>query len=465
VTVPTLATVDQSCDVPRLVAGLRATFASGRTKPLAWRLAQLEGIERLVVDREAEIAGALESDLGRTALDSWLGDVASVRAEAVYAKKHLKNWMKPVSTGLPITQQPGKASYRYEPLGVVLAIGPWNYPVYLTLGPVIGAVAAGNCVIVKPSEHAPATSALLARLIPQYLDRDAIKVVEGEAVVTQDLIAQGLDHVFFTGGPEIGKHILAAAAPHLTPVTLELGGKSPAIISKHADVRVAARRIAWAKFINSGQTCVAPDYVLVDKSVRSTFLDELSASITEQRADAVDKLPIVNQRQFDRLRRLLTDTGGRVVHGGGVDTEALSIEPTIVVDPDPGSDLMQEEVFGPILPVLEIDSFTDAVRFVNARPKPLAAYLFSGNKAEQEALLADVPAGGMVVNHTQMHVLVPQLPFGGVGNSGMGTYHGEWGFQTFSHRKAALVKTTKLDLSIVYPPYSPRAVKLLRKLF
>ena len=452
-------------DIAALVAGLRATYATGRTRSLQWRVEQLKGIERLVVEREDEIAVALEADLGRPAFDAWLGDVASVRTEAAYAAKHLKEWIKPVRTRLPLTMQPGQATYRYEPLGVVLVIGPWNYPVYLTLGPVIGAVAAGNCVVVKPSEHAPMTSTLLARLIPEYLDNEAVKVVEGDAGETQELIAQGLDHVFFTGGPEIGKHILAAAAPHLTPVTLELGGKSPAIVTKDADVAIAARRLAWTKFINSGQTCIAADYVLVDQAVREEFLTHLVAAITAQRAGAPPMLPIVNQRQFDRLRRLLTDTGGTVRTGGGVDAETRSIEPTVVVDPSPSSDLMQEEIFGPILPVLSVGSYDDAVRFVNARPKPLAAYLFSSNKAEHEVLLADVPAGGMVVNQTQLHCLVPQLPFGGVGNSGMGSYHGEWGFQTFSHRKAALVKSAKPDLALMYPPYSDRAVKLLRKLF
>ena len=451
--------------IPALVTSLRATYASGRTRSLQWRLDQLKGIERLVVEREDEIAVALQADLGRPAFDAWLGDVASVRGEAAYARKHLKSWMKPVRTRVPLTMQPGKASYRYEPLGVVLVIGPWNYPVYLSLGPLIGAVAAGNCVVLKPSEHAPMTSALLARLIPEYLDGDAVKVVEGDAAETQQLIAQGLDHVFFTGGPEIGKHILAAAAPHLTPVTLELGGKSPAIVTKKADVAVAARRLAWTKFINSGQTCIAADYVLVDAAVREEFLTHLVTAIKAQRAGSPATLPIVNERQFARLNRLLIDTGGSVRTGGGADAETRRIEPTVVVDPSPSSDLMQEEIFGPILPVLSVGSYDEAIRFVNSRPKPLAAYLFSSDKGEHERLLAEVPAGGMVINQTQLHCLVPQLPFGGVGNSGMGSYHGEWGFQTFSHRKAALVKTAKPDLTVMYPPYSDRAVKLLRKLF
>lgn len=450
-------------DIAAIVAGARATYASGRTRSLEWRLAQLKGVEALVVENEGAIAAALAADLGRPAFDAWLGDITSVRAEAAYAAKHLARWMKPVRTGLPLGMRPGRATYRYEPLGVVLVIGPWNYPVYLTLGPIIGAVAAGNCVIVKPSEHAPEASALLRRLIPTYLDPDAVVVVEGEAQVTQDLIAQALDHVFFTGGPEIGRHVLAAAAKHLTPVTLELGGKSPAIVTAQADLAVAARRIAWTKFVNSGQTCIAPDYVVVERSVQRRFVDELRAAITAQRAGLPAQLRVVNDRQFDRLQRLLTDTGGEVVMGGTGDATTNSIAPTVIVDPDPASDLMREEIFGPVLPVVGVAGLEQAIALVNAAPKPLAAYLFSSAPAEHERLIAAVPAGGIVVNHTSLHCLVPQLPFGGVGNSGMGCYHGQWGFQTFSHRKACLVKSVRPDLALSYPPYSERAIKLLRR--
>ncbi|HEX3899297.1 MAG TPA: aldehyde dehydrogenase family protein [Mycobacteriales bacterium] len=457
---------DSEADVIDEVMGrLRATAASGRTRPLAWRIEQLAAIEQLLAERETEIADALGSDLGRTGFDAWLGDIASTRAEAAYARKHLRRWMRPRRTSVPMSMRPGRAFFAYEPLGVVLVIGPWNYQVYLTLGPLIGALAAGNCAVVKPSEHAPATSALLARLLPAYLDPDAVAVVEGDASATQTLLEQGFDHAFFTGGPEIGKLVMAAAAPTLTPVTLELGGKSPAIVSRNADPAIAARRIVWTKFINSGQTCIAPDYVLVDATLKDQFVRELDTALSQMRVGAPRYAPIVNRRQYDRLAGLLAGSGGDIAVGGGTDPATGGIEPTVIVDPDPESPVMQEEIFGPILPVLGTASLDTAIEFVGARPKPLAAYLFSGSRAEQNQATAGINAGGMVINQASLHVLVPSLPFGGVGNSGMGAYHGEWGFQTFSHRKSVLVKRQRPDLSLMYPPYTARTERLLRKVF
>ncbi|HEY2207517.1 MAG TPA: aldehyde dehydrogenase family protein [Pseudonocardia sp.] len=451
-------------EVERAVARLRATFSGGRTRDVRWRLAQLESLERLLDEREADIAEALGADLGRPAHDAWLGDVASTKAEAVYARKHLRRWMRRRRSALPLAMQPGRAFYQYEPLGTVLVIGPWNYPVFLTLGPVVGAVAAGNCVVVKPSEHAPATAALLARLLPEYLDPDAVAVLEGEADTTQLLLDQALDHAFFTGGPEIGKKVMAGASKTLTPVTLELGGKSPVIVTREADLEVAARRIAWTKLLNSGQTCIAPDYVLVEEPVR----DELVTLITETLRTFQDGgdpgLRIVDERQFDRLAGLLATPSGTVAAGGAHDRDALTMEPTVLVDPDPASPVMSEEIFGPILPVLTVASLSEAITFVNARPKPLAAYLFSNNRRDRDRLLAEVSSGGAVINHLSMHCLVPSLPFGGVGTSGMGAYHGEWGFQTFSHRKAVFAKPARPDPGFMYPPYTERAKKLLRAL-
>ena len=448
--------------VAEIVTRLRATFATGRTKPLDWRLRQLDGVSRLVTERESDIAAALASDLGRNAHDSWFGDIASTNAEAEFAIKHLKKWMRPQRVGVPLALMPGKASYRYEPLGVVLVIGPWNYPFYLCLGPMIGALAAGNCVVVKPSEHASASSATMAELIPRYLDREAVTVVEGKAQVTQQLIDARVDHVFFTGGTEIGRKIMEAAAPHLTPVTLELGGKSPAIVTRDADLEVAARRIVWGKIINSGQTCLAPDYVLVEDSVKDELVSMLRSSLSEMRAGESPLQQIVNERQFRRLQSLLDERTGHVAMGGN--SAATSIEPTIVVDADPDSELMKGEIFGPILPVLGVGSLSDAIDFINGREKPLAVYIFSKSKATQQRVFEDVPSGGATANHTLMHVLAPQLPFGGVGESGIGTYHGKWGFECFSHRKATLVMRSRPDLRMIYPPYSDREKKLLRRL-
>ncbi|GAA2862354.1 aldehyde dehydrogenase family protein [Pseudonocardia halophobica] len=460
---PRVAEAAEQPEVAATVARLRTVFASGRTRPAEWRIRQLAGIERLLAEREPDIAAALAEDLGRPAPYSWLGDIASTAAEAAYARKHVKRWMRRRGTRLPLSMLPGKGFYQYEPLGVVLVIGPWNYPVYLTLGPLIAAVAAGNAAVVKPSEHAPATSALIARLIPEYLDPDAVAVLEGDASVTQAILARGVDLAFFTGGPEIGKRVMEAASAHLTPVVLELGGKSPVIITADADVEVAARRIAWVKLMNSGQTCIAPDYVLVDAAVKDRLVAAIRRTVEEFQRGEPAAQRIVNRRQFDRLSGLLTDHGGEVVLGGGRDEAAVAIEPTVVVDPSPDSALMAEEIFGPILPVLTVDSIDAALSFVTARPKPLGLYLFTGSKGIKERVLAETSSGGVVINHLAMHCLVPQLPFGGVGNSGMGAYHGEWGFQALSHRKAVLAKPAKPDPALMYPPYTDKKMKLLRR--
>jgi aldehyde dehydrogenase (NAD+) len=453
-------------DSGQLRADLRRVFASGRTLPLRWRLDQLRGIERLVEERESEIAGALADDLGRSAVEAWLGDIASTKAEAAFARKHLTKWMRRRRASLPLSQLPGRAWVQYDPLGVVLIIGPWNYPVYLSLAPLVAAVAAGNCAVIKPSELAPATSALLARLLPEYVYSEAIRVVEGDAQTTQDLLAQGFDHALFTGGTEIGKKIMAAAAPTLTPVTLELGGKSPVIVAADADLDVTARRIAFTKLINSGQTCIAPDYVLADRAIADELVDKIIANVREFRSAEKDpSMRIVNQRQFDRLVSLISATDGKVVSGGGSERSALRIEPTVIVNPSPSDPVMADEIFGPILPIFSVESADAAVEFVNSRPKPLALYIFTSSSRLGRELVDRIPSGGAVINQIAMHCLVPQLPFGGVGASGMGAYHGPWGFEALSHRRAVLAKPNKPDPRLVYPPYTDRALKIMRRLF
>jgi aldehyde dehydrogenase (NAD+) len=351
-------------------------------------------------------------------------------------------------------------------LGVVFIIGPWNYPIHLVLAPLVGAIAAGNCAVLKPSEHTPAAAALTAQLVAKYLDPDAFSVVLGGPAETQEVIAQGVDHVFFTGGPEIGKAIMAAAAPHLTPVTLELGGKCPAVIAADANLEVTARRIAWTKLLNSGQTCVAPDYLLVDRTVKDQFVGLLKQALTDQSpaGDGGKNMPIVSPRHAERLAGLLEGHGGQVVHGGGTNPANRAVDLTLVDEPDLNSRLMQEEIFGPILPILAIDSVDEAVGRINRGPKPLAAYIFTKSKALARRYGKQVPAGAIVENHAAVHVLAPDLPFGGVGNSGMGAYHGKWGFEVFSHRKANLARAHRIDPKLVYPPYTERTQKLMRKL-
>ena len=451
--------------IPDIVTQLRATFRSGRTKPVAWRVAQLEALERMLAERETEFSAALTQDLGRSDTEAWLADLAPVDGESRYARKKLRSWTNRTRVSVPLSTMPAKAWYQYEPLGVVLIIGPWNYPIHLVLAPLVAAIAAGNCAVLKPSEHTPAVSAALARIVPEYLDPEAVTVVEGDADTTQLLIDQAFDHCFFTGGTEIGKLVMASCAKHLTPVTLELGGKSPTIITRNADIKVAARRVAWAKMLNSGQTCVAPDYVLVERPVRDEFVAELKSAAEKFRggAKADPMLPLVSERHARRIAGLLADGGGTAVIGGRSDPSAKRVELAVVVDPDADSDLMRQEIFGPVLPVLSVDSLDDAIAHVQQGPKPLAVYLFSNDRGEENRVLDEISNGGTVVNHLVWHLLVPALPFGGVGDSGTGAYHGKWGFETFSHRKAVLRKPTRPDPSIAYPPYSKLKRAILRK--
>ncbi len=452
-------------DIPATVRRLRETFATGRTRSIEWRKQQLQALEKLMVENEPAIAEALAQDLGRKPFEAWLADIASTAGEARDAAKNVGKWTRRRHRLLELSQLPGRGWVEYEPYGTVLIIGAWNFPFALTLGPAVGAIAAGNAVVLKPSEVAPASSALMAELVPRYLDSDAITVVEGDGAVSQELIEQGFDRVLFTGGTEIGRKVYETAAPHLTPVTLELGGKSPVIVAADADIDVAAKRIAWTKLLNSGQICIAPDYVLADATIRDELVDKIKAAVTEFEAGETGKR-IVNQRHFDRLTTSLAATKGTVVVGGGSDSSNLQIQPTVVVDPDPSEPLMTDEIFGPILPVMTVQSLDEAIRFVNSRPKPLAAYLFTKAKTVRERVIKEVSAGGMVINHLVFHFATKKLPFGGVGPSGMGAYHGRWGFEEFSHRKSVLTKPTRPDLSaMIYPPYTEKAWKLARKLF
>ena len=461
--------VDLGADTPDIAATvrrLRDTFASGRTRSVEWRKQQLQALERLMTENEAAIADALAKDLDRKPFEAWLADVASTAGEAASAAKSVGKWMKRRYRMLEFSQLPGRGWVEYEPYGTVLIIGAWNFPFALTLGPAVGAIAAGNTVVLKPSEIAPASSALMAELVPRYLDNDAIAVIEGDGVVSQELIEQGFDYLLFTGGTEIGRKVYESAAAHLTPVTLELGGKSPVIVSADADIDVAAKRIAWTKLINSGQICIAPDYVLAEASIRDQLVDKLREAVDEFEAGNPGGKRIVNERHFNRLVNALAATKGTVAVGGGSSAADIRIQPTVVVDPDPAEPLMTDEIFGPILPVVTVGSLDEAITVVNARPKPLAADLFTKTKAVRERVIRDVAAGGMVINHLLFHFATHKLPFGGVGPSGMGAYHGKYGFETFSHRKTVMTKTTRPDVGgFIYPPYTEKAWKLARRLF
>jgi aldehyde dehydrogenase (NAD+) len=456
-------------DAGTVIAGLRATFASGRTRPVEWRRHQLKSLDRMLGESEAEILAALEADLGKSATEGYLTEIGFVRAEITETLRHLDAWLRPTRVRIPLKQRPGKARIHHDPLGTVLIIGPWNYPTQLVLAPLIGAVAGGNTVAIKPSEVAPHTSATLARLIPRFLDPDAVVVVEGAVPETTALLAERWDHVFYTGNGTVGRVVMTAAAKHLTPLTLELGGKSPAIVDASANLDVAARRLVWGKFVNAGQTCVAPDYVLVDRKVEDPLLARMREAIHEfygpDPRSSADYGRIVNERHFDRVIRLADGGGtGDIVTGGDRDRGARYIAPTLYRDTDTTAPIMQEEIFGPLLPTIPVDDLDDAVAFVTARDKPLALYLFAEQEAARRKVLAETTSGGVCVNATLFHIAVPGLPFGGVGESGMGAYHGRSTFETFTHRKSVLDRPTSPDPGIAYPPYGRIKARLLRRL-
>ena len=453
-------------DAAALVGGLRHTFDSQLTRPLAWRRAQLLALRRLLVERETELADALQQDLGKHPTESHTTELGFTRNEIDFTLKHLAKWSRSAKVRVPLTLQPASSRVTPQPLGVMLILSPWNYPVQLLLAPLCGALAAGNCVLLKPSELAPATSAALARWLPDYLDPGAVAVVEGGKDVTTALLRERFDHIFFTGGAAVAKIVMAAAAHHLTPVTLELGGKCPAIVSD-GDLRAIARRLAFGKFLNAGQTCVAPDYLLVTRPNVEPLLRHLREVLVEfygtDVADSRDYGRIINEAHFDRLTGYLD--GADVVIGGGSDRARLTIEPTVVMAPPPTSPLMSEEIFGPILPIIPIDDVDAALCYIREHPAPLAAYVFTERADVRNAVESRVQAGAIGINICAAHLAVPGLPFGGVGASGMGAYHGKHSFDTFSQLRPVFSKSTRLDtLRVAYPPYSAAKSALLRRL-
>jgi aldehyde dehydrogenase (NAD+) len=452
--------------IPEVVKRLRAAFDEGRTRPLAWRREQLERMKKMVLENKQELLDALHADLGKPPIEASITDVSIVAQEVDLALKNLERWTRPEKVSTPLNQQPAKARVVREPLGLALIIAPWNYPVQLLLSPAVGAIAAGNAMVLKPSEVTPHVSRALARLVPRYLDSEAIAVVEGAVAESQALLEQRWDHIFYTGNGTVGRIVMKAAAEHLTPVTLELGGKSPCIVDASADLDVTARRIAWGKFLNAGQTCIAPDYILAHESVRDALVEKLEGAIREFYGDdprrSDDYGRIVSDRHHERLSKLLE--GQKVIAGGEADAASRYIAPTLLGDVDPESPVMQEEIFGPILPILTVHDVDEAVSFVRHREKPLALYVFTAEDEVERKVVEGTSSGGVCVNATIWHIANPNLPFGGVGPSGMGAYHGHETFETFSHRKAVVSKSTRIDPKIAYPPYTGLKAKILERL-
>lgn len=455
--------------IEQTITHLRAFFHSGSTRPLVWRIRQLQALHRMLSEQDHRLVEALKADLGKAEEESYLTEISFVKGEIHHMLKSLRRWLKPKKVRLPLGFQPARAKLMYEPLGTVLILAPWNYPVMLLLSPLVGALASGNTVLLKPSEVAGHTAQVLAEIIPQYLDSQAVQVIQTDVQGTSIILEYAFDHIFYTGSSSVGKIIMAAAAKHLTPVTLELGGKSPVWIDDTVDIQAAARRIAWAKFLNAGQTCVAPDYILTTDAVAERLIPELRRAIERlypQAQNNPDYGQIINQRHTERIQQLLSDVQEKqIVMGGHVDVAQRYIEPTIVDDVALDSKLMQEEIFGPILPIVRVSTLNDAIQYINSQPKPLALYVFSNDEHCRTQMEEKTSSGALCFNFAVAYLGAKNLPFGGVGNSGMGRYMGEYSLLTFGHQKPVFTKPLWLDtLRLVAAPYN-RLSRLVAKWF
>ncbi|MYL19691.1 aldehyde dehydrogenase family protein [Halobacillus litoralis] len=449
-----------------VVQAQKSWFKEGHTRSYAFRKEQLQKMKQMLTTFEKPILNALKFDLNKSEYEAYASEIAFLKSEIDHHLKQLKSWMQPTKVKAPLTHTGSKNYIKKEPFGTVLVIAPWNYPVQLALAPVIGAIAAGNTVILKPSELTPTVSWVLKKMVEQYFPSSYITVVEGDKEVTQELLDQPLDYIFFTGSVPVGKIIMEKASKRLIPVTLELGGKSPTIVHKDASVDLAAKRIVWGKFTNAGQTCIAPDYVYVHHEVKADLIRSMKKYIQEFYGENPLKNPdytkIVNASHFERLSQYLTS--GTTVAGGAVDERQEKIAPTILDQVTWSDPVMQDEIFGPILPVLTYDQLDEVIEQVNDRPKPLALYYFGENEIEQQQVLNRISFGGGCINDTLFHIINPHLPFGGVGESGMGHYHGQASFDTFTHQKSITKQTTKFDQSFRYPG-SSLGLAIMKRIF
>lgn len=456
-------------DIKEVLDEQRRYFQSGESRSVDFRLWQLGKLKVAVEKYEKEIIAALNDDLGKSDLESYTTEIGFVIAEINFMLKNLRRFAKAQKVKTPLLYWGGKSYIYSDPLGLALIIGPWNYPFQLMIAPLIGAIAGGNCAVLKPSEYAPQSSAVIKKIISENFPEEYIAVIEGGAEESTALLQERFDHIFFTGGPMVGRIVMQAAARNLTPVTLELGGKSPCIVDSNVNIKYVAQRIAWGKFLNAGQTCVAPDYLLLDKKIKDELLQELKQAVNDfygfDPQISKDYSRIINERHFFRLSNLLGQ--GNVICGGQTDQEQRYIAPTIITDIGPDDMIMQEEIFGPILPVLEYEKLDEVIEFVNSRPKALALYFFSQDRRQQKRILKETSSGGVCINDTLIHITSHHLPFGGAGESGMGNYHGKASFDSFVHKKSVLKNTLSYDLRLKYPPYTislERMKKILKKL-
>ncbi len=440
-------------------------FNDKKTLPLNSRIDSLTQLEDMIVNHSDDICEALYSDLKKPKLEAYVSEVSILLGEIKTFKKKLAKWMKPKKVRTPLLLQPAKSEIRPEPLGVTLIIGPWNYPFQLAINPLIGALAAGNCAVIKPSELTPNTAKLMKELVAKHFNEDHVTVVEGGIPETTELLKIPFDHIFFTGSTPVGKIVMQAAAKNLSPVTLELGGKSPAIVCADADLELAARRIVWGKFFNTGQTCVAPDYVYVDNKIKTSFIDLIKKEINSQYGanpkESTSYGRIVNLKNLNRLIDLIDKD--KVAHGGNYDENDLFLEPTVLTDVKWNDKIMSEEIFGPIMPILTFETLNETFQQINKIDKPLSAYLFTNSQKNKTAFQQEISFGGGCVNDVIMHLNNHNLPFGGVGHSGIGNYHGKYSFDCFSHYKSILYRTKHFDLDSRYAPYTDKKFNLLKK--
>jgi len=453
-------------NIQEIISQQNTFFNQGCTKSIEFRLQSLKKLKQGIQKNEAGIMDALKKDLNKATFEAYATEVGFVLDEISYTIKHLKAWAKPRSVKTPITQFKSSSKIYKDPYGVVLVMSPWNYPFQLTLTPVVGAIAAGNCVIIKPSDYSSNTSKIIQQIIAESFDEAYIAVVLGGREANQSLISQKFDYICFTGSVSVGKTVMEAASKNLTPVTLELGGKSPCIVDETANIALAAKRIVWGKFINAGQTCVTPDYLLVHSSVKEALLENMKNVILKfygaTPCENTDYPKIINEKHYQRLLNLLTDV--KIYAGGEFNNNTLQIAPTIINDVSWDHEIMKEEIFGPLLPVIEFTDLNEMIEIIKQRPKPLSCYMFTNSKQNEQQVLSQVSFGGGCINDTIVHLATPYMPFGGVGDSGMGGYHGKYSFDTFSHLKSVLKKANWLDLPLRYPPYKESTLKLLKKI-
>lgn len=456
----------QADSISSLYESQKSFFANGATLSYDFRKQQLKKLYKVVAQYETQILDALKQDFNKPEFESYATEVGFLLEEINYTLRNLRRWMRPERVSTPIIAFPSRSYVQPHPKGVTLVIAPWNYPFMLALAPVVAAISAGNTVIIKPAEQTPATSALLGKMITENFDPEFLSVVHGEgAIVVPELMkSHRFDHVFFTGSTAVGRKIAEMAAPHLTPVTLELGGKSPAVIDKTANLKVVAKRIAFGKWVNAGQTCVAPDYLLIHESVEDKFLKVLKEVVADfygiNPLDSESLASMIDKRHFESVSKYLVE--GEIVFGGKSDAAKLRIEPTVLRAVSMNDKVMQEEIFGPVLPIVTFKDTDEVKRWVGENPNPLAFYVFTKTKSFEKELMDNIAFGGGAINNSIVHLGNPELPFGGVGNSGFGSYHGKAGFEVFSHMKGIMKSGTWFELPKKYPPYTSLGLKLIR---